>query len=107
MQRDPGPTLDYSSPAQEHRREHAAEAERRQGIENYNESTFGEPRPIASAFVRRAFFVAVGVVLVFVLPRGAVRTLIVLLGVALVLWEWGIQGWNPPSWTSLWNRWRR
>jgi len=107
MQREPRPTLDYSSPAEEHRREQAAAAERREAIENYNESTFGEPRPVASAFLRRAVFIAVGVVLVFVLPRGAVRPVVLLLAIALALWEWGIQGWNPPSWNSLWNRWRR
>jgi hypothetical protein len=107
MQRDSRPTLDYSSPAEEHRREQAAETERREAIERYNESTFGEPRPIASAFLRRGVFIAVGVVLVFVLPRRAVRPVTLLLAIALMLWEWGIQGWTPPSWDSLRNRWRR
>jgi hypothetical protein len=107
MERDPRPTLDYSSPAEEHRREHAAEAERREATERYNEATFGEPRPIASAFLRRAVFIAVGVVLVFVLPRRAVRPVALLMAIALALWECGIQGWTPPSWNSLWNRWRR
>lgn len=107
MQREPRPTLDYSSPAEEQRREQAAETERREAIERYNESTFGEPRPIASAFLRRAVFIAVAAVLVFVLPRRALRPAILLLGIGLVLWEWGLQGWNPPSWNSLWNRWWR
>lgn len=104
MQRDPRPTLGYSSPVEEHRREEAAETERREAIEDYNESTFGEARPIASAFLRRAGFVAVGIVLVFVLPRRAVRPVVLLLAIALGLLEWGIQGWDPPSWNSFWNR---
>ena len=49
MQREPRPTLDYSSPAEELRREQAVKIERREALERYNESTFGERRPIASA----------------------------------------------------------
>lgn len=106
MRRNPRPTIDYSSPAEEHRREEAAEAERREKLEEYNESTYGEPRPIVSAFLRRAVIVGIAVVLMFVLPRRAIRPVLFLLAIALGLWEWGTQGWNPPSWNSLWNRWR-
>jgi hypothetical protein len=107
MWRDAPPTLDYSSPAEEHRREQAAEIERREAIERYNSGTFGEARPIASALLRRGIFVAAGVVLVLVLPHYAARLGISLLAIALALLEWRIQGWTPPSWNSLWYRWRR
>ena len=107
MQRNPRPTLDYSSPAEEQRREQGAETERREAIERYNESSFGEPRPIASAFLRRGVFIVVAIVLVFVLPRRAVRPVLALLAIALALWDWGIHGWAPPSWDSLWSRRRR
>jgi hypothetical protein len=60
--------LDYSSSEQERGRERLAEDERRQAIENYNESTFGEPHPVASAVSRIAVLTAVVVGLFVMLP---------------------------------------
>ena len=107
MQRKREPILDYSSPAEEQRREQAAANDRREGIERYNESTFGERRPIASAFVRVAILVGIAVVLAYFLPRRAARLVMALLVVAFALWEWRKSGWEPPRWDALWHRWRR
>jgi hypothetical protein len=99
--------LDYSSPAEEQRRERAAEEERREAIERYNESTLGEGRPIAWVFVRVVILVGIAVVVAYFLPRWAARLVISLLAVALALWEWRNRGWAPPSWDVLWHPWRR
>ena len=107
MQPELKPTLDYSSPAEEQRREQAAENERREGIERYNESTFGERRPIAAAFLRIAVFVAIAAVLALILPRRTGRLVVSVLAVAFAAWEWRKEGWGPPSWDALWYRWRR
>ena len=107
MEQENRPTLDYSSPAEEQRREQVAEIERREAIERYNDSTFGERRPIASAFLRRAILVVIAVGLACILPRRTGRLVVSILAVALAAWEWRISGWAPPSWDSLWHRWRR
>ncbi len=106
MQPEPKPTLDYSSPAEEQRRERTAEDERREAIERYNESTFGERRPIASAFLRIAVFVAIAAVLIWFLPRRSGRLVASLLLVVFAVWEWRKEGWAPKSWDALWHRWR-
>jgi hypothetical protein len=107
MQRKPNPILDYSSPAEEQRREQNAEDERRDAIERYNESTFAERRPIASAFLRIAVFVAIAAVLSYFLPRRTSRLVVSLLAIGFAVWEWRKAGWGPPSWDALWYRWRR
>ena len=107
MQREPKPILDYSSPGEEQRRERTAEEERLEAVRRYNESTFGERRPIASAFLRIAVVVAVALVLAYFLPRRAGRVVASLLFVAFALWEWRKEGWAPPSWDAMWHRWRR
>ena len=84
--KEPRRILDYSSPAEEQRREHSTADERRDGIERYNESTFGERRPIASAFVRIAVFGAVAAVLVCILPRRAGWWAAFVLLVAFAVW---------------------
>jgi hypothetical protein len=107
MQREPKPTLDYSSPAQEQRRERTAEAERREGIDSYNESTFGERRPIAAAFLRITAFVAIAAVLVWILPRRTGRLVASLLAVVFAVWEWKKEDWASRGWASLRFPWRR
>jgi hypothetical protein len=88
MQREPKPTLDYSSPAEERRRERTAEDERREGIERYNESTFGERRPVAAAFLRFAVCVGIAAVLVLILPRRIGRLVVSIFAVVFAVWEW-------------------
>ena len=107
MQREPKRILDYSSPAEEQRRERAAEDERREAIERYNESTFGERRPIASAFLRIAVFVAIAAVLIWILPRRAGRLVVSLLAIAFAVWERRKAGWASNGWASLRYPWRR
>jgi len=107
MRRKPEPILDYSSLAEEQRRERTAEEERREAIERYNESTLGERRPIARVFVRAVIFVGIAVVVANVLPRWPARLVISLVAVAFALWEWRKRGWEPPSWDVLWRTWRR
>src|SRR5437868_4061781 len=65
----PPPVLDYSSPAEEQQRDRAAEDERREKVLTYNESTFGEGRPIAAAFGRLAVFMTVAALGIWLLPR--------------------------------------
>jgi hypothetical protein len=101
MQRERKPTLDYSSPAEEQRRERTAEDERREVIERYNESTFGERRPITSPFLRIAIFVAIAAVLVYLLPRRTGRLVASLLFVVFAVWDWRKEGWASNSWVSL------
>jgi hypothetical protein len=81
------PIPDYSSPAQERAREQAAEDARRQAIENYNESTFGEPHPIASTFSIIAILVTLIAALFLFLPSRLVEPLswVAILGSAV--WE--------------------
>ena len=107
MQRKREPILDYSSAAEEQRREQAAENERREGIERYNESTFGERRPIAAAFLRIAVFVAIALMLVLMLPRRISGLIVSVLAVGFAVWEWRREGWAPGAWTSLRYPWRR
>jgi len=75
--------LEYSSPA----REGQQEVERREALENYNESTFGERRPVAGAFVRFAIFAAILVPLAFLLPRGPFYLVSIPLSLAFAFWE--------------------
>ena len=108
MQRKREPILDYSSPAEEHRRERTAEDERREGIERYNELTFGERRPIAAAFLRIAVFVAIAAVLVLLLPRRTGRLVVSLLASGFAVWEWRKEGWaSANGWMALRYPWRR
>jgi hypothetical protein len=63
--------LEYSSPAQDHRRETEEEQKRREALETYNESTFGERRPFAAPPLRYLAFFLVIVLIAFLLPRRA------------------------------------
>lgn len=85
---DPRPVLDYSSPAEERRRDRVAEDERREKVWSYNESTFGERRPIAAAFGRLAVVMVVAALGVLLLPRGFQRPFGWLVLIAYGAWEW-------------------
>ena len=95
------PTLDYSSPANERRRELDAEARRRKGIEDYNEATFGERRPIAAAMTRTLTLMAVVAVgylaLRGYLPRRGAGLVLWLPILAFLLWQGVRGGWHIPS----------
>ena len=107
MQRESKPTLDYSSPAEEQQRERTAEIERREAIERYNESTFGERRPIAAAFLRVTIFVAIAAVLVWILPRRTGWPVVSVLAVPFAVWEWRKEGGTSSTgWRSLRYPWR-
>lgn len=55
--------LDYSSAAKEREREEDRERERRDALESYNESTFGERRPLRTTLLHWAVLVtALGVI---------------------------------------------
>jgi hypothetical protein len=81
------PILDYSSPASEQAREEETENQRKRAIETYNESTFGERKPIASLFLRTAVLCLVLVILIFFLPRDIGRPLAWLAAIAFVIWD--------------------
>jgi hypothetical protein len=66
---NPKPILDYSSQADEQKRDEAEERQRREGLENYAEATFGERRPIAMSFFRIVVFAAVIALIFLVFPR--------------------------------------
>jgi hypothetical protein len=90
------------------RREQPSEAERRDAVGRYNESTFGERGPIASAFLRLAVFVAVAAVLLWLVPRRARWLVGLLMGVAFAVWEARRNGWaSYGGWSSLRYPWRR
>jgi 4-hydroxybenzoate polyprenyltransferase len=76
--------LDYSSPAQETKREAQKEDDRRAGIEDYNVSTFGEKRPFTSGFLGLILLVALAWPAAIFLPR-RVADLVMLIAVALWL----------------------
>ena len=107
MQRESKPSLDYSSPAEEQQRERTAAVERREGIDRYNESTLGERRPVASAFLRIALFVGIAAVLIWILPRRMGRLVALLLLMAFAVWEARKEGWASNSWATLRHPWRR
>ena len=75
--------------------------------ERYNESTFGERRPIASVFLRIVLFVAIAALLVYIVPRGTGRLAASLLLVLFVVWGWRKEGWSFNCWASLRYPWRR
>ncbi len=81
------PILNYSSSAEEQKRERSAEEERREAVRRYNEGTFGERRPIAFAFLRLAIFLALLSTVIIFLPRSVGRVLGALTTVAYVAWE--------------------
>jgi hypothetical protein len=102
----PKPVVDYSSPAEERTRGRKAEDERREAIERYNESTFGERRPIASAFLTLAVFVVVVSAVSWFLPPKVGRPLAWVTVMAFVVWEWRKAGWPSGGGSSLWRPWR-
>lgn len=55
--RPPTP-LEYSSLAEEQKRHEERARERREALDNYNESTFGERHPYRNAFIRAAIWIA-------------------------------------------------
>ncbi len=99
--------LDYSSPAQEQTRERTLEEERREAVEAYNESTFGERRPIQQAFVRFAVFLLIQRVIAYFLPRGIVRLLEWLVVAAFMVWQVRTEGWRVArsSFRQPWRWW--
>jgi hypothetical protein len=98
------PILDYSSPASEQARERQAEQQREQAIETYNESTFGERKPMASLFVRLAVFCFVIAALIFLLPRHIGQPLAWMALVGFLIWDGKKSGWKPGR--SLRHPWR-
>ena len=106
MEQEPKPILNYSSPAEEQQRAQAAEGERREAIKRYNESTFGERRPVASVFLRLALLFAVVAALTYFLPKWPALAVTLVLLVVFLSWEWRKAGWFPKRWDRLWYRWR-
>ena len=101
---DKKPIIDYSSPAIERSRAHSAENERRQAIETYNESSLGEPRPIASAFLRIALPAAALTFNIFLLPKSISDPLTDILIIVYLVWEFARTSWHPKR--SLRHPWR-
>jgi hypothetical protein len=101
------PILDYSSPAQEQERERDKEDLRQKAIENYNESTFGERRPIRSGFARFAVMSAVGVLIILLLPRAVARVLMWAPVGIFFVWQGRAEGWRVPrsSFLRPWKWW--
>ena len=82
--------LDYSSPAEEKKREDQHEQDRREKIETYNEATFGAKHPIRVAFGWRIAIAAVGLLLALLLPDWwwwPIRLTLGAAATALVIWE--------------------
>ena len=102
------PTLDYSSPAEEERSRLADEEAERSGVERYNLATFGEARPVRSAFFEHVVVVGVGVALVLLLPRPWGRLAAVACVVVYGIRKWRWDGWRVPTWAHLHRptRWR-
>jgi hypothetical protein len=67
--------IDYSSPDEEQAREKKLEDERREALENYNDSTYGERHPFLSPFVWFAVMAAVLGVIFYLFPRSIARPL--------------------------------
>lgn len=76
--------LDYSSPA----REGQEERERREALDNYNQSTFGERRPVAASLLRLAVTLIVLTPLVMTVSRRTASLLTLLGCAAYLVWEW-------------------
>jgi hypothetical protein len=79
--------LDYSSPAQEQARGAEQEAKRRQALDDYNESTFGEPHPYLGPLKRIAILFLVIAPIMWFLPRRLARPFGLLAVVAFIIWE--------------------
>lgn len=79
--------LEYSSEAEEHKREQQAEADRRNAIADYNQATFGERTLFAGTFLRLAITFVVIALLVFLLPRWIGKPLALLAGALFWVWE--------------------
>ena len=79
--------LDYSSPAEEQAREAEHEARRRQALDDYNESTFGEPHPYLGPLKRFTIFALLMAPIIWFLPNWLARPVSWLAGVAFVIWE--------------------
>ncbi len=82
--KEPKLKLDYSSPALDGKREVESEILRRQAIEDYDEATFGEHRPIASMLWRLAVFLPVIALLSLFLPQ----ILVFSIGLIVLLLFW-------------------
>ena len=65
--------LDYSSPEEEEARQKKLEADRREALENYNEATYGQRRPIADAFMFIAIMAAIFGVVFYLFPLWVAR----------------------------------
>ena len=84
---DDKPILEYSSTPQEKAREQIAEMERREKLEDYNEATFGERRPIWNTFIRLSIFIAIELAILALLPRGWSRPLSWTALIAFIVWQ--------------------
>lgn len=62
--------LEYSSVAEDQKRQEEREHERREALDEYNESTFGERHPHRNAFIRAAIWIGVFSFVTFV-ARGS------------------------------------
>ena len=78
--------LDYSSLAEEHRRELDFENERRKRLGDYNEATFGERRPVLYQFLRFTVVVTIGALMIWFLPRRVGYPLALVATAGLAIW---------------------
>jgi hypothetical protein len=81
--------LDYSSPAQERQQEDQAETQRRDALDNYNQSTFGERRPFLQGPLFRWFiFVLIATLVICLTPRSVHNFVGVILALAFGVLEY-------------------
>ncbi len=85
--KEPQLKLGYSSPALERKREDESEILRRRALEDYNEATFGERRPIAAEFFRIALFLMITVLISVFLPRKIAKPLGLITAILLVVYR--------------------
>ncbi len=78
--------LDSFSPAHERRLEDGIERARREALESYNESTFGERRPYIYSFCRLLVVMLSAFALIAVLPHELSRLAVVV--VLPIYWIW-------------------
>jgi hypothetical protein len=87
MSERPKPMLDYSSTAEEQRREEQEQRERQEALNTYNESTFGEPHPFAGPLLRWFVGALIITAAVLWLPRLPGRILALLVALVFVIRE--------------------
>jgi hypothetical protein len=88
-ERKPVINLDYASPDAQLSAEEQVERERKAALDNYNESTFGEPAPFGFASIAARFIVmgVVMIVMAMVLPQATGSIVAALIMIVYVAWE--------------------